>query len=140
MFVLLCPGIFHFTLYLILLSAFSHFLFCIPRQKHSRSHSCTHTHIPVKASHIWIHRVCFSVCVCVCVCARARALLCVRALMLGPGWGVWLHMHVGVNTCVCALCYQLKVRNVTEVPMFALRPQTKTVQLVESLQYTCTPL
>ena len=63
------------------------------------------------------------VCVCVCVC------VCVGA----QGGGVRLHMHVGVHTCVCALCYQLKVRNVSEIPMIALRPQRKTVQLAERL-------
>lgn len=77
--------------------------------------------------------------VCVYMCARACFCACVQSCW-GWGGGVWLHMHVGVHTCVCALCYQLKVCNVSEVPMFALRPQRKTVQLVESLQYTCTPL
>lgn len=45
-------------------------------------------------------------------------------VFFGPGvGGMWLHMHVGVHTRVCTLCYQLKVRNVSEVPMFTLSPE-----------------
>lgn len=98
-------------------------------------HAVTHVHTHPSKSKLQFG---FTESASVCVCARAR--------MLGSGvGGVWLRMHVGVHTCVCTLCYQLKICNVSEVPMFALRPQRKTVQLAErlwreNLQYSCTPL
>jgi hypothetical protein len=65
--------------------------------------TCTHTHIPVKASHSLDSQSLLQ-CVCVCVCMHVR----VRARVGARGGGVWLRMHVGVHTCVCTLCYQLK--------------------------------
>jgi len=97
---------------------------------HVHTHTHTHTH-PSKSKAQFGFTASASVSLFVCACVGV--------------WGGGLHMHVGVHTCVCALCYQLKVHNVSEVPVFALHPQSKTVQLAErlwkeNLQYTCTSL
>jgi hypothetical protein len=62
---------------------------------HAVTHVHTHTHIPGKASHnLDSQHLLQWVCVCVRPCVGAQG---------------GLHMHVGVHTCVCALCYQFKV-------------------------------
>ena len=149
MFILLCPGIFHFTLYLILLNALSLSLSPPPLpslppslypftplslhtwpKTFTQSLMYTHTY-PSKSKSQFGYTVSASVCVCVC--------------FLGLGWGGCgcTCMLVCIHACAH---YVINLKFVmSQKSPCSLCPQRKTFQLAErlwkeSLQYTCTPL
>ena len=90
--------------YLMLFSIF--FFSYLAKNIHAITHVYTHTHThtrPSKSKSQFGFTA--SASVSLCVCARACVRVCV---------GGGLHMHAGVHTCVCAVCYQLKVCSVSE--------------------------